>query len=282
MAVTTESNVVADQLPFIEAELNYLAPMVDKPYNLTYDPPPGKPRTNALQEPRRVKVFDARSLAPSLSLDRQGYAFVRRQSQVKDFYDEAELRRVYYPECEAIVAEATGAGRVLVFDHTIRRRVWEAEDRAPGVPRQPVTRVHNDYTFVSGPQRVRDLMGAEAEALLQRRYAFINLWRPIRGPLLDAPLALCDARSIHQEDFVPSDLVYPDRKGETYAVRYNPAHRWFYFPAMQTDEAVLIKCFDSATGIARFTAHSAAADPTTPPDAPPRESIEIRTIAFFE
>ena len=102
------------------------------------------------------------------------------------------------------------------------------------------------------------------------------------GPLLRSPLALCDAQTLSEENLVASDLRYPDRTGETYAVTYNPAQRWYYFPKMQADEAVLIRCFDSArSGAARFSAHGAFEDPASPPDAPPRESIEVRTLVFF-
>src|SRR5579883_446260 len=173
-----------ENLPFVEATLTYLAPMAEKPFTYTYDPPPGMPRTNQVYDEHKLPIFSARPLAPSLSLDREGFSLVKKPSAVKDFYDEAELRQVYYPEVQQIVAEATGAARVIVFDHTIRRRLPEVEDRTAGAPRQPVNRAHNDYTLRSGPQRVRDLMGDEAEALLGRRFAFINLWRPIRGPLL--------------------------------------------------------------------------------------------------
>ncbi len=125
-------------------------------------------------------------------------------------------------------------------------------------------------------------MGAEAEARLRGRFAVVNVWRPIRGPLRDAPLAVCDARSVPFADLIPSDLIYRDRTGETYAVAHNPAHRWFYAPAMTTDEVMLIKCYDSATdGRARFSPHSAFEDPTAPADVLPRESIEVRTLAFF-
>ena len=107
-----------------------------------------------------------------------------------------------------------------------------------------MTSVHNDYTVKSGPQRVRDLMGEEAEELLRHRFEIVNVWRPIRGPLRDAPLAVCDATSVAFADFVPFDLVYRNRIGETYRVRDKPAHRWFYVPEMRADEAVLIKCYD--------------------------------------
>jgi hypothetical protein len=272
---------VIERLPYVEGVLNYLAPMAEKPMNLAYDPGPGVPRSTGRPEPHAMPIRDARPIADRLSLDVEGLALVEQRSAVKDFYDEDELRRVYYPEAERVVADVTGASRVVVFDHTIRRRVWGGIDRSPGTPRQPVASVHNDYTVKSGPQRVRNLMGEEAEELLHCRFEIVNVWRPIRGPLRDAPLAICDATSVALADFVPSDLVYRDRTGETYRVRYNPLHRWFYVPEMRTDEAVLIKCYDSAqNGTARFTTHSAFEDPTAPADVLPRESIELRTLAF--
>ncbi|MCH7555186.1 MAG: hypothetical protein IIC08_04235 [Proteobacteria bacterium] len=150
--------------------------------------------------------------------------------------------------------------------------------------RAPVRLTHNDYTEKSGPQRVRDLFDAdEAEALLAHRFAEINVWRPITGPVQRSPLALIDAQSLAPGDLVKADLVYEDRTGEIYHVAYNPDHLWFYFPAMERHEVVLIKGYDSATdGRARFTPHTAFDDPTTPEDAPPRESIEVRALAFFD
>jgi hypothetical protein len=278
----TLSSAVIERLPYVEGVLNYLAPAAEKPMNLAYDPGPDVPRSTGVAEPHAMPIRDARPVADRLSLDIEGLALVEQRSAVKDFYDEDELCRVYYPEAERLVAEVTGASRVLVFDHTIRRRVWGGIDRSPGTPRQPVTSVHNDYTVKSGPQRVRDLMGDEAEELLSRRFEIVNVWRPIRGPLRDAPLAICAATSVAFADFVPSDLVYRDRIGETYRVKYNPAHRWFYVPEMRTEEAVLIKSYDSAEdGRARFTAHSAFEDSTALVDVLPRESIELRTLVFY-
>src|SRR5262249_45132829 len=142
--------------------------------------------------------------------------------------------------------------------------------------------IHVDYTVKSGPQRVRDLLGDEAEGLLKKRFAIINVWRPIRGPVQDSPLAVSDARSVARKDLVATDLIYPQRTGEIYYVHYNPAHKWFYAPAMRSDEVMLIKCYDSLEdGRARFVPHSAFADPTTPAGAAPRQSIELRTLAFF-
>jgi hypothetical protein len=268
-------------LPRVDAELHYLLPMAEKPRNYAYEPPPGVPRSNTAHEAHRVPIHDVRPIASEISLDREGFAVLRQESAVGDFWDDDEVRRTYYPEAEAAIAKATGAARVFIFDHTRRRRVPGAADRARGTPRQPATRVHVDHTLKSGPQRVRDLLGDEAEELLAGRVQVINLWRPIRGPLRDAPLALCDAGSVAPGDLVPADLVYANRTGETYAVTYNPAHRWFYVPAMRSEEALLIKCFDSrADGRARFAPHTAFDDPTAPADVLPRESIEIRSLAF--
>jgi hypothetical protein len=270
-------------LPYVEAELNYLAPMKERPRNYTFDPPPGVPRSNISNEAHQVPIYNARPIEHDVSLDRQGFDVLHYQSAVRDFWDEDEIRSVYYPEVERVIAEATGASKVFVFDHTLRRRVHGSPDRVANMPRQPVPRVHVDHTARSGPQRVRDFFGDEAEELLRGRVQVINLWRPIRGPLRDAPLAFCDARSVGSGDLVPSDLVYPNRVGETYAVTYSPEHRWFYVPEMRPDEALLLKCFDSKTdGRARFSPHTAFEDPTTPADALPRESIEIRTLVFHQ
>jgi hypothetical protein len=264
----------------VEAELNYLLPTAEKPRSYTFEPPPGEPWSNALPEPHIVTIRNARPILDSVDLDREGFALLQHRIAVKNFYDDDEVRAVYYPEAAQALKQATGADRVFIFDHTVRRRVPGAEDRRAG-PRQPATRVHVDHTAKSGPQRVRDWFPDEAEQLLRGRVQIINLWRRIRGPLRDAPLAVCDAQTVTPDDLVASDLVYPHRVGETYAVRYNPAHQWFYVPEMRADEVLLLKCYDSERdGRARFLPHTAFIDPTTPPDAPPRESIELRTLVF--
>jgi hypothetical protein len=278
-----QQTTTISELAGVEADLVYIAPMTERAHSYTYDPPPGVARSNTVNAPHRVMVHNARPLARDLSLDREGFELLDHRSAVQDFYDEEELLRVCYPEAERLVAEATGASRVVIFDHTIRRRQWGAEDRAAGMPRQPATRVHNDYTERSAPQRIRELMGDEAADLLRRRYEFINVWRPIRGPLRDAPLAMCDARTVSPGDLVPSDLIYRDRTGEILLVQHNPKQRWYYVPAMRADEVLLLKCYDSATdGRTRFGPHTAFIDPTTPADAPPRESIELRTLVFHK
>jgi hypothetical protein len=276
------SNETFARLPRVDAVLNYLAPMTEKPCRYTYELPQGVPQTNARYERQKVTIRDARPVADLLSLDDEGLQLVKHTSAVRDFLDDDEVERVYYPEAEKLITEATGARWVLVFDHTVRQRIYGTPDRTPGEPRQPALSVHNDYTERSAPQRVRDLTGEAAESLLRRRFAVINVWRPIRGPLYDAPLAVCDANSTRPEDFVASDLMFRNRIGETYAVRYNPGHRWLYVSRMLADEVLLLKCYDSRQdGVARFAPHTAFEDPSAPADRLPRESIELRTLAFF-
>ena len=271
---------IVTSLPHVLADMNYLAPMSERPRNYTFEPPAGVPWSNTVNEAHNVAIRDARPIAGKVSLDANGFALVGHQSAVRDFFDDEEVKRVYYPEVERIIKAETGAYRVHIFDHTTRRRVPGAADRSGG-PRQPVQRVHIDHTARSGPQRVRDLLPDDADELLKGRVQVVNVWRPIKAPLLDSPLAVCDATTIRFDDLVPSDLVYPHRVGETYSVTYNPSHRWFYLREMATDEALLLKIYDSETdGRARFTPHTAFDDPTAPPDAPPRESIELRTLVF--
>ncbi|HUN60117.1 MAG TPA: CmcJ/NvfI family oxidoreductase [Candidatus Binataceae bacterium] len=274
---TSASLAVAGGL--VHAPINYLAPMDEKPYNYTYTPPDGAPSTNRKTDKRIVEIHNGRPLIGQLSLDREGFELHHDPSRVTDFYNDEEVLRVYYPECERLVKAATGATRVVVFDHIVRN-----SGRAKGDKRikLPAKGAHNDYTFTSGPQRVRDFFPEEAGSLLSHRFAIINVWRPVAGPVQESPFAICDAQSIAPADFVASDLIYPHRRGETLAIHYNPAHRWYYFPLMQTDEAMLLKCYDSATdGRARMTAHTGFDDPASPSDAPPRESIETRVFVFF-
>ena len=268
------------ELDQVTATMTYLMPTGRKPVSYQYDSPPGVPVRSGTYEDRSVQVRNARSFASELSLDREGFVIVPHVTKVGDLSDDEEVKAVYYPEVEHLVKQATGASRVLIFDHTIRSAPLAGQGRK-GV-REPVRRVHNDYTVKSGPQRVRDLLPDEAEELLTRRFAVINVWRPLRRTVEDTPLGLLDARSIAPQDLIATDLVYPDRVGETYAVAYNSAHRWFYFPRQRADEAVLLKCYDSKEdGRARFPAHSAFDDPTAPPGVPPRESIEVRTLVFY-
>jgi len=273
--------------PYVRASLNYLAAANEKPFSYAYEPPPGVRWSNVETEAREVTIRDLRAAGDDLSLDRAGFQLLVHQTAVKNFWDEDEVARVYYPESIAFLKRTTGAAEVRIFDHTLRRRVPGVESgraTGPDIPRQPAARVHVDQTAGSGVSRLRYAYPEEADELLRHRIAVVNLWRPIKSPVLDAPLAVCDARSVGPHDLVASDLLFRDRHGETYNVTYNPEHRWFYAPSMRTDEALLLKCFDSRDDgkVARFAPHTAFIDPTAPADAPPRESIELRTYLIFD
>lgn len=269
----------------VEADLNYLRDTGQRPVNYTYDPPPGVPRNSGEVDTRRVTIRNARLASPAgdLSLDRSGFQLVQHRSALDDaddYHSEARIRAVYYAEVESVLRAVTGAQKVLVFDHTLRDGT--PDHGRPGV-REPVRRVHDDQTFESAPWRVpRHLSKDEAELRLKRRFAIVNFWRPIGETVQRTPLAFCDARSIATTDLLPSDLVYPDWTGETYSFAWNPKHRWYYVPRQRTDEVTLLKIYDSQTdGAARLTAHTAFDDPTTPADAPPRRSIEVRALVFW-
>jgi hypothetical protein len=277
MAQAAELDVFPDS---VQATLNYVVSNGEKLFTYTGGPGSLDVRTGGTVDPRPVAMHNGRPHVNEFSLERDGFRFVRHDTKMKDFFDEAEVRSTYYREMEDLIKAESGAKRVVVFDHTLRTADDELREKQR--IREVVRRVHNDYTEWSGPQRVRDILPDEAEELLKRRFAIIQVWRPIRHPVESMPLAIADARSVAFEDFVISERRYPNRIGQTYAITYNPDHHWFWFPRMRRDEALVFKVYDSAKdGRARWTAHTAFDDPTSPPNARPRESIEIRTLAFF-
>jgi hypothetical protein len=265
----------------VEAPLNFLRPMPGRPVSYQYIAPPGVPQRIGEYDAHAVTIRNARPLAAALSLDVQGFALLRAPSAFADFHDDEAIRSAYYPEVERLLAEATGAALVINFDHNVRNAARAARGEA-GI-RGPVSRTHNDFTARSGPDRARrelELRGLDPEILLRGRYSIVNLWRPIGRAVEKSPLALSDARTIAKDDLVAADLVYRDRTGETYALRHNPAQRWYFFPRLAPHEAILIKSYESDPGAARFSAHSAFDDPTGSPDAPERESIETRALVI--
>jgi hypothetical protein len=267
-------------LESVEAHLSYVTPPASKLFAYEFDPPPGTQRRSTEFRQYRVRIHNARQLVMQPTLDAQGFALRRQPTRVTDFYDTAEVKAVYYGELERLVRDATGASSILIFDHTVRGDA--VSNRNGTTIQEPVHRVHNDYTPESGSRRVLDLLPQKvATWLLQHRVLEVNVWRPIRGPLRTRPLAVCDATSMQPDDFVACDLHYRDRVGEIYYVQYRERHRWYYFPDMRTDEALLLKCFDSNRAHGSAGAHAAFEHPHTPPDSLPRESIEARAFAFF-
>lgn len=264
------------------AVLNFLKPMTERRYSYQYEPPAGIPRSNGEDEPHLVAIHDARPLAMDLSLDAEGFALLQAPTAFAAFGDPDAIRSVYYGEVERLLGQATGAQKVIAFDHNVRNANRAAGGEA-GI-RGPVPRTHNDFTAKSGPERAAAELtarGIDPLALEGRRFAIINLWRPIGRRVEKSPLALADARTLAPGDWVESDLVYRDRVGETYALGFSPGQAWYWFPRLAPDEAILIKGYDSATDVTRFTPHSAFDDPASPPDAPERESIEVRALVIY-
>lgn len=232
---------------------------------------------------RVVEVHDARTSLRSPSLDAEGFLLRLHATRVGDFYDDAELHSVYHDEVGELVRHLTGAYRVEVFDDTRRAASLDTQ-RERGI-REPAGIVHNDYTARSGIRRLRDHFAGDPEALdplLERRFAIINVWRSIAGPVVDHPLVLCDATTVRAQDLVAMERRAEERTGELQVALFHPAQRWYYYPLMQPDEVLVFKTFDSATdGRTRFTVHSSCQDPSAPDDAPTRESIETRCFVFF-
>lgn len=263
----------------VQAPLKFRVKGDERP--VVYVDTPGTDASDGAMEWQTVSIANGRPVVDRLSLDGAGFELRSHDTAVSSFYEEEAVRTIYYPEVEQLVKAATGASRVIIFDHTVR--IEDSAQRDERTMRAPVRVVHNDYTVRSGPQRVRDLLDAdEAETFLQHRFAVVNVWRSIGAPVETTPLAIADAQSIATEDFVATDLVFPDRTGEIYQVAYSPNHHWFYFPKMRRDEALLLKCYDSATdGRARFTAHTAFDNPTALNNTAQRESIEVRTLISY-
>jgi hypothetical protein len=261
--------------------LNFMVPSREKPQVLmSADPAEPNKRTGEFRQ-TWVTIADARALPELPTLNREGFALVRRDTAVTDFYDQDAVTQVYYPEVIQLLKDVTGAAEVRIFDHTLRVED-EAKRRAHGT-RLPVSVVHNDYTERSGPQRVRDVMAPEEAArFLAHRFAMVNVWRSFGASAERFPLAVADGRTVPQADYIAVDIVYQDRTGEIYQNAHSDGQRWYYFSGMRRDEVMLLKCFDTATdGRTRYTAHSGFANPQVPAETPPRESIEVRALLSF-
>ena len=231
---------------------------------------------------REVAIHNAWSRQADLSADREGFELHEFAAQFDQFDDDDCVHASFYPQVVDFVKRHSGARRVVVFDHTIRKRLPADLKQQTTVQRPAVMLVHSDYTPASGPQRVRDVVPDDAEDLLTRRVAFYNVWKPLYRRVEELPLAMIDAQTQDIDDLLRMDLKYRERTGEIYVMRHSPKHRWYYFPLMEASQALLLKTYDSETdGRARFMGHSAFEDPTTPLGAPKRESIEVRTMAFF-
>lgn len=272
------------ELTNVDGTLLFLRPSDERPQIPVPPMGQGQPIMMAREayEARTIPVYDVRPRAPELSLDREGFVITDHVSRVNDYYDDANVVDVYYPEIIELVKRTAGASEVMIFDHTIRALSVEVQKQRK--VREAVAIVHGDYTNASGPIRVHDLIGAqEAARRLQSRVAFYNVWRPINGTVESKPLALLDGSTLAPASLVETDLIYGDRTGTIYQQTFDAAQRWCFFANHRQDEATIFKSYDSRTdGTTRFVTHTGFDDATTRPDAESRVSIEIRTIAFFE
>lgn len=268
------------ELTYVDASLAYHSDDDEgESFIYTDAAPQGVSQFSGRPDHRAVRVWNGWPEADQLSLDVQGFAVAHIPTAFTEWFDSAAVLRDYYPECLAAACAATGAARGVIFDHNVRSGSKSRDGYWSTYIAQPTRGVHNDYVDRSAPIRAAELLGATPTG----RYAYVNLWRPISEPLRDSPLAVCDGRTLRPEDASLTELRYPDRSGWIHRFTYHPGHRWTYFPEMLHDEVLFLKCWDSALdGRTRFSAHSAFDDPTTPPDAPPRESIEARALLLWD
>ncbi len=278
----------AAPLPSVVANLGYLKPGKERPYEYAFEPPAGAPWQNCEYDARAMRVTDARSLLAAPSVHKEGFELRDAPSDVRDFTDEEAIATVYYEEMADLACRVTGGTRAYVFDHLVRKR--EAGRPAlsfgrRGKHQQPSSngRVHNDYTEESGAKRLR-LVTKDADAAASAgHYSIVNIWRSIAGPIVDTPLGVIDSRTVSAADLVAGEVRYPGRTGEIYLLTHSARHRWFYYSAMDRNEALVFKQFDSQVdGVARFTPHAAFDIPDAPAAAPLRESIELRCLVVYE
>jgi hypothetical protein len=266
----------------VHATINYTVDNGIPPDYYFYEPDPSVKLNPPGTDLRDVEIRNGWPEVDRFDLDQEGFVLKPFPDSFGQFDDDTAVKSAFYPQVEAFVKRNTGARRVVIFDHTIRRRLPADLKVQTEVNRPAVLLVHSDYTVASGPQRVRDLLPEEADELLGRRVAFYNVWKSLYEVVEELPLAMCDATSQNEGDMLRMELKYRERTGEIYVMRYAPQHRWIYFPHMAADQALLFKTYDSKTdGRARFVGHSAFEDPNTPLNARKRESIEVRTMAFF-
>lgn len=267
-----------------QANFNYTRDTGVSPEIYFYDTPLGAHTRQPGDDPHQMAIHDGWSQANSFSLDREGFAFREFSAPFDRWDDDAAIHNEFYKTVTEFVRQTVGAKRVVIFDHTIRTKANAQQQTTEHntTQRAPVMLVHCDYTPISGPLRVRQILPNEADQLLTRRVAFYNFWKPLRRRVEEKPLAMCDVTTSTAEDFITLKMHYREREGEIFVMRHAPKHRWWYFPDMTPEQVVLLKTYDSETdGRARFVGHSAFDHPDTAPDVVPRESIEIRTIAFF-
>lgn len=273
---------------------------VTHPYLYIYPLTNGEPQSNLKNTKIELPIHDLRGYTPEqlkqlgFVTDHAGFQVVegwgKQDTQElwkkQNWEDEQWIEKEYYADVDELVKKETGAISTFIFDHTVRKRRTADTENLPDTAdnRKPVALVHIDQSRKAGEARITKHLGQETLEKVLRgelRAQLINVWRPLRGPVVDTPLAYADFRSVDTEkDLRPSELRYPTWTGETLAVYPNSNHKWYYLSNMTIDETIFLKCYDSETEVK--TPHTAFKDPTTPPDAEPRWSIEVRVLALLK
>ena len=226
-------------------------------------------------------VHDVSGEEAQYSLDSHGFQYCRHESGEKDFTDESAIQTKYYDECKNLIKSVTGADRVHIFNHKVRRgpTQWHHLGFNNLRNRGPVTRTHVDQSYKGAELRLRWEFPDEADELVKNRYQIINIWRPIETILKD-PIAVADANSVPDADLVGAEMTEDNFKGESWVVRHSPNHQWHYKHRMTPQDVLLIKCFDSNELVARRSLHSAFEDPVYR-DRESRQSIEVRCLVCY-
>ena len=271
----------------VEATINYVAQMTERAKFHAQD----HGRDNLRFNPQRMRITNARSLRDPPTLEREGLTIAPHRSAIRDFRDAAEVREKYPSEIERLIVELTGAVRAKMLGGGGLVRYTE---RSPyyktGMNTQPARFPHVDFTPNTSPGLSENVFGSRPEKLEPgQRLVGYNVWRVVSQPPQDVPLAVCDARSVAREDLLAADGVY-DQGGdpskwtelEAYVVHHNPAHRWLYYRDMRPDEALIFRGYGNEPVWRAGVPHSAFDDPSCPPGAPPRVSIEARVYAIYD
>lgn len=261
------------------------------PPRLRFDLTDAKNSVGAPRDPREMTISNARLMDPGPSLDHNGFMLLNRPTAISDFDDPEQLDR-YYREAEKLVDELLHPEQIFMFGHIFRtddpeegRKRLESETPLERSRGGPAGGAHVDFDEESIQTYIKELGGERADDLARRRVVNVNLWRGI-GKVERMPLALCDGSTADREQMVPVEMYNAVGPYSTMKVglnlQYNPGHRWYYYPDMTPDEVLVFKTYDSDSSVVQRTPHSAVVDPTSSPDAPPRHSIEVRALCFFD
>lgn len=194
------SQIDCTNLENVRSELNYLDSSITKPEYFLYKLASGTQPRPPKPDKKVLPIYDLRGHTNNATLDNNGFEFVTHPLPMLDYFDQSAVQKDYYSQCCQYVAQTMGASHVHAFDHNIRDKTLADLKQSNVFP--PVRFIHNDYTEKSAPVRIREIMGEKSEKLIQGRYAFVNVWRPLKGPVTDEPLTVCDAQTIKQSNLI--------------------------------------------------------------------------------